>query len=690
MSSEGRDTVQINGEENVPAKRTVSFLDVGTIDVSLVSDFPERTIKEMIRASSVNLARPKSGLSTRSASGNAVKVSDTRRSTLESTGKLYDANRNLEIVGLKELEIGKDYECQGKNGDWYPITVTGYDEETKRYQANVHDNTGTKSNQLRSSQCVESAPSESKINWPKYIIWRLIDVTLTAAWIVPVILYHEKFGVISETLPGIEWYWVFLVFPILVLMRLFWLVVWPQQKGAKSVAPCMSKKVAINEKEIYIIGTLHVSPGSVRDVTAVSEEVNPDAYLIELDRERLDAMRDRDKEPKPCTQELKLTDAITTKSVNAEWNGLLHKKNVQATLIFSKDKSAAEQSSIEVDDGVSSLSGKILVVPVPQDKREMYITLRAQKREAAAVLFVDIGKTVEDAPSRLILSTGGFFKQTGTCCKMRSPKLPEIPAYLIPGDVLEKFQKGEQIEINVDSRHVGIPSTANKMWCRALVIYGSGLGILYGIIRLAGVKAGQEFVQADDLAKEKGKPCVTIDMSMDRLGRRICKSLWPTPKNILKYIIAWVSFTRIVLSWFFLPMAHKLDLALNMCMGFGRFKLRTWLAFLLGTICSSLLITGIVLGISYASAESARAASSGKSEEEQAYIANLVFQLVALGINLWFFPAIYYGLLDSRDEQMYRGIVAQVRARPHLKKFVVVIGAAHSNGILRRLRERGI
>jgi len=623
-----------------------------------------------------------------SSSGNSVHVSENNAKLVQS--KSAANRRNLEIVGLDKLEIGHNYECQGRNGDWYPITVTAYDEESKRYQATAADKTGATFKKLRASQCVEAAPPEPPINWLIYFMWRIIEIALTAAWVAPVIIYWDELYIINEYLPGIEWYGFLLVFPILCFCRLFWLLVWPRQKEPKSVNSSVAKMVEMdNAVKICIIGTLHVSPGSVRDVSRVADEFNPDAYLIELDRARLDAMRERNAKPEPVTTMLKLTDYITTKAVHSEWNGLMHKKHIEGSLIFSEElQSTREGSSMEKDDGTSSLSGKILVAPLPKELTEMYITIIAQKRGAAGVLFVDTDKTADDEPSRLILSVGGFWKQTGTCCRLRSAKLPEIPAYLIPGDVMSQFQSGQLIVMDVNSNGLGVASRATKMWCRACVIYGSGLGILYGLMRLAGVKAGGEFLISDDLAAEQGKPCVTIDMSMERLGHKICKSITPTPRNILKCILAWLAFTRIVLSWFLLPMPQKLDLALNMCMGFGRFRPRTWFAFLLGTLCSGLLITGIVLLLSYALAAGAREAASG--EEDKDWIQNLVFQLVGISINLWFFPGIYYGLLDSRDEQMYRGIVAQIRARPHLKKFVVVIGAAHSNGILRRLRSRGI
>merc|ERR1712129_385401 len=111
---------------------------------------------------------------------------------------------------------------------------------------------------------------------------------------------------------------------------------------------------------------------------------------------------------------------------------------------------------------------------------------------------------------------------------------------------------------------------------------------------------------------------------------------------------------------------------------------RTWLAMLLAALCAGGFV-GLLL--SFFSHEAAGvAASSGavspdQTDDVQAYM--------MLAIELYIFPRLYEAVAASRDEKMYQGIVA--RAREHAaRRLVVVVGAAHANGILQRARARGL
>ncbi|MEG1461852.1 MAG: TraB domain-containing protein, partial [Anaerorhabdus sp.] len=48
-------------------------------------------------------------------------------------------------------------------------------------------------------------------------------------------------------------------------------------------------KIEVNGKEIYLIGTAHVSHTSRQDVKDCIDEVKPDSICIELDEERFEA-----------------------------------------------------------------------------------------------------------------------------------------------------------------------------------------------------------------------------------------------------------------------------------------------------------------------------------------------------------------------------------------------------------------
>lgn len=53
-------------------------------------------------------------------------------------------------------------------------------------------------------------------------------------------------------------------------------------------------KVNYQEKEIYLVKTAHVSKVSVEDVKSCIEEINPDAICVELDKDRLKSLDDKD------------------------------------------------------------------------------------------------------------------------------------------------------------------------------------------------------------------------------------------------------------------------------------------------------------------------------------------------------------------------------------------------------------
>lgn len=49
--------------------------------------------------------------------------------------------------------------------------------------------------------------------------------------------------------------------------------------------------VIINDKNIYLLGTAHVSSSSKQDVIDAVEQLNPDSICIELDSERLKSLK---------------------------------------------------------------------------------------------------------------------------------------------------------------------------------------------------------------------------------------------------------------------------------------------------------------------------------------------------------------------------------------------------------------
>lgn len=631
----------------------------------------------------------------------------------------------LKVVHLKKLTVGKDYEYQDAYGNWYPVRIT---EETKtgEYVGQSLFSKNKVYEHIKASQCIESA-APHKENWVSYWFWTIFDLILFTA--IVVLLVHGDKNDWYDFLTSTTWLgyiWQFLIIPILFVARIYWYFLnrakSRHSRAVQSVKSFVSRKVEIDGKQVYLVGTMHVSPGSVEDVQRAADEIDPDVYMIELDFDRLAAMKEAENPP-ICDQWLFNKDGKSVRGVHTDWNSALHKRNYTGTLTFEKEH---------------DLHGKILLAPMIKGNVASFV-YAAEKRGAEAVFFLDRdGKTVKKpeklptprASVKSVSSTSSYeslnestmsetpiaregapnaaegyeyhasSKQIESdsccslsyfCCKTGRNTSPEIPCYLVPNNMFNMQDEGLAVEFQVRSGNVGQPRTCRRMCCQTTCLTLTGIGVMYGLIRMAGCKVGGEFLLADKLARERGKALATIDMGMGRLGAALLDRLIPYPRNLWYMIIAWASVPRHLLTWLFLPMGHKLDIVLNMLYGFARFKCRTWLAFLVGVGAATAILTGVILLIQYGSKAVATGTSSaaGSDEEESDKIGDTVFLVVGVAIQVYLYPVVYKGLLDSRDEQMYRGVVAQIRRRPNAEKFMIVIGAAHSNGMIRRMYERG-
>ncbi len=59
--------------------------------------------------------------------------------------------------------------------------------------------------------------------------------------------------------------------------------------------PASVRKIIVNGKEIYLVGTAHVSHESVQDVRNTIEAVRPDTVCVELDQGRYKNLTDQDR-----------------------------------------------------------------------------------------------------------------------------------------------------------------------------------------------------------------------------------------------------------------------------------------------------------------------------------------------------------------------------------------------------------
>lgn len=604
-------------------------------------------------------------------------------------------NDKLAVVKLRSIEIGKEYMFHDDFGNWYPVVITEKDDEEGTYIGKSITNKKMEYFGIRPDQCVESPPPVQD-HWSGLIFWSLVDIAIIGP-LIYLFVYSRQDHWSDRQFWQDHGDWLghvitYCLFFVLLLFRGFWsglnCMFGRKDRCAKSVSPIVSRRVEIGGKEVYMVGTMHVSPGSVKDVQRVFDEIDPDVIMIELDSDRLAGMRE-DEFPKPLDQFLlKKLDGSVVRGVHTDWNAFLDKKKVAGNLTLNRD---------------GDIAGKIVVTPLPKGNvsHSAYVL---EKRKAAAVFFTEDDVVVNyskkeleenpDAPevlckSNRVVLQGGPFRHCFRSCRMTAPS---IPCYLVSANAFTVLDEGLPVSMEVRSRNVAEPPTCGKKCCRLTCLLGTGIGVMYGLIRMAGVEVGGEFLLADKLAREHGKAFATIDLGMGRLGQALKQRLIPYPSNLLYLIFAWISVPRHIFTWFLHPMAHKLDLPLNFVWGFARFKLRTFLAFLLGAGTATLIIWGILelVTITASGVASSTASASGATDEQSNKVAQIVGYSIGLGLQLYLYPAIYKGLLDSRDEQMYRGAVAQIRLRPNATKFMIVIGAAHTNGMMRRMYQRGL
>jgi len=605
---------------------------------------------------------------------------------------------HMRTVGLRSLEMGKRYQYQDDADKYYQIEIIGFSQHPGRYKGRC-----TRSNKLfldlHPSQCLQAVEIKKDDSSQKFwtdLSWFVLDVVLTAGFLFCILWWDVEIFDGLNRLPYFRYYWHVLALACYLVIRSMWILFWPyHQKGVSSVPHFVSKKIKFEEqnKEVVLVGTCPMSPGSAADVKTVSDAIDPDAYLIEYDQKHIRYLRKKEEGPKPVTQELDLGDESDTvgSAVQAAWNHNLRNTQIDGALIFGFNTPeqrviAAKGAAFNFDDGKMSLAEKILVLPLPEKKEEMYHVYRAQKRGAVAVFFLDTVSAFEK-PSRVILTPGGLMRATKTCCSIKSTQLPSIPAYLLPEGSLNYNRTDAQLSFIVQSeQNINVP-TIQKMWVRAFLIYGTGIGFIFKIVEALGVSSGKEFLVADDLSQERKRPLISIDMSVLNQLRSFLNALKPYPTNIWNYLRLWLSAVRIALSWIFTPMSHKIDVALNCVYGLARFKFRQWIA----VILTVSLLFGVFFLIFILTGEFSRARYyfyNGVSEND--HRGYFVVKTICAILVFWLIPATYHGFVVTRDEMMYRGIVTAIRARPQLKTFMVVTRANHSNGIMTRLHDFGI
>jgi len=410
--------------------------------------------------------------------------------------------------------------------------------------------------------------------------------------------------------------------------------------------------------------------------------------MIELDEERLDRMREPDpaelealpKEPrKEDLQSVELTQAgkasMTLHAQRAMWNAEWTGEDIEGDVALGED--------VESGECHGDLHGKVALV-----HRGTPFVLMAQNhynRGASAVMVVSNENRL---PLHRIGGGGSILNDVKMVWRTKNCGFPPIPILLLPkqqGDELEEqVRSGSNISAQLTIMNDHYPRRTLRMrMCQACSLMCTGIGVLYGIIQCFAVEVGAEFTVAEIEAKARGIPCACIDVDLNRFWARLGSAVLPTPCNIFNSFWCWLCFPRILLQALFPPL-ENVDVAGSMVLHAASFTLRTWVAFLLAGVCASQITTQILTLFGYGASkavEETGAVSSEDREDLQAFI--------MLGIQMYILPQVYTSIAASRDEAMYRMIVKKSRVLDK-KRMVVVVGAAHSNGILQRARANGL
>lgn len=457
-------------------------------------------------------------------------------------------------------------------------------------------------------------------------------------------------------------------------------------------------------KTLYLVATLHISPRAPRDVEAVIQETDPHAVMIELDEERLDRMRgpaEADGQPAESEQlpdtpdDLQLLtikegamEPLSIMAQRAYWNAEWSDQLLSGAVVFD------ENDRYGLSTLVGDLEGKFRLVYTGAPAGESASALAMKVQAAAdggarALLIINSSDTL---PRHRLGAATPIAAEMTSAIKTCNCGFPPLPALLLPQSEGNRLQEALAREVpgSVTAEFRVLADTYPRRTLRrrlgqGIALVFSGIGILYGIIECFAVEVGGEFLAAERIATARHIPCLCIDVDLDGFWSRLGAALLPTPYNLLQALLAWLAFPRVLRSVLFPPMGN-VDVIGSTVLHLASLPLKTWIAYLCAGYTAG-LFTSFIMGLfSYGAVEGAEA--SGAVEVNSAKDRSALQDLIMLCIELYLYPRVYEAVAASRDEAMYQGIVD--KSSDEATRIVVVAGAAHINGILSRLRSRGL
>jgi pheromone shutdown protein TraB len=450
--------------------------------------------------------------------------------------------------------------------------------------------------------------------------------------------------------------------------------------------------VSNNDKEMFLVATVHISPRAPKDVEAVIDRTVPDIAMIELDNERLDRMRDVEadepQEPDPeDLQPIKITlangDNSTVLAQRALWNAERSGDTISGDIVFD------ESNPYGMEKNVDSWDGKIALMCRGSPNGEFApfalkaFTAANAGAEAVLIINKDGKLPIHRIGGGSLLSDLRIALDTCNC------GFPPVPVMLLPQEEGEKLRKlcgsgtgSSTAHAEMDVLADAYPRrTLRVRLCQACALMFSGIGILYGIIQCLQVEVGAEFLAAETAATKRNIPCACIDVDLNRFWSRLGWAVIPHPWNIMKSLLSWLAFPRVVFQFLFPPHGN-VDVLGSMVLHAISFPFCTWVAFILAGFCSSFVTNHLLEWFGFGIEQAGE--STGVVDKEDREV---VQTWIMFAIEMYLLPQIYDAVAASRDEAMYLSIVEQSCGRD---RSVVVVGAGHANGILQRARSRGL
>eukprot|EP00927_Polykrikos_kofoidii_P040918 TRINITY_DN34886_c0_g3_i1.p1 TRINITY_DN34886_c0_g3~~TRINITY_DN34886_c0_g3_i1.p1 ORF type:complete len:562 (-),score=101.93 TRINITY_DN34886_c0_g3_i1:263-1948(-) len=542
---------------------------------------------------------------------------------------------------------------------------------------------------LRDSPGLATTSGESSVqSTAEWLFWQVFRVIVgVPSWYVLLVIQYYFF----------EYLWI--SFGVFVALAVLWrviLITTAKSDDAVSI-PYTCGTVSVADTTVIFVATVHISPRAPRDVRVVIDSTSADLVLIELDEERLDRLRDTEPErPKDeGMQPIKLffgdanaehTSVLTQRSLwNAEWTG----NNITGDVVFDAENAHCALPSSEAVDGRIALVHR----GGPSGQPSVTFAMKAFNAARGGAKAVLVVNGAQDVIPQTPIGNGSLKNELKLLFRTCSCGFPPVPVLLVPHaegtQAIEACKKHRQegsatprVEFEV------VPDkyprrTLRRRLCQTVALMGSGIGILYGVIECFYVQVGAEFTVADETAKAKGIPCACIDVDMNDFWSRIGWALMPTPVNILKSILDWMSFPRLLFRFFF-PARGQVDVLGGTFLHAFSFPLKHWIAFVIAGFCSSFVMSHIVQFLCSSATSAAQEAGAFSHQDH-----SVVQTYLLLAIEAYAAPRIYDGIVAARDEAMYQGLVA--RSREHAaKRVVVVVGAGHSNGMMQKVRDRGL